>query len=473
MNPFRAIIEWLTTKPRERSIAGGPDLFPIDTKKIANDIGLQAEAKRLAEMGLPPQNQTEITGVESKIVQVINSARLNYNAWATYRLQVINTHIKRLDPTRIVNEGLEAHKEFELKAGALLDKSSPVLNHLKSEYKDTKEEWFVFRVKNQLNTSPIYPSASRQRLLFSVLAALVLFEGISNAYFFSKGIESGLVGGFFYAAFFSVLNVAVAYRIGRYAFPYMNHVSAPKKLLGILSLVIFFILSVTIALGIAHFRDMLSYDVENAAKNALAKFKTDPLGLEEIYSWVLFGISILCAIVAATDAYNLDDPYPGYGRLHRRLLTSKDNLMIEVQNVREELQSLKVRALQSLENAAQTAEERLHELNEEIEKKKATESGLKGGMTNAQYCLDTLIKCFRDENRMARNNVAVPDYFNTHPILQEVAIPRFDIDADIARWAKQAEYVNKLTSSIQSIRASILASFGRRYDSLAPMDGQV
>jgi hypothetical protein len=46
--------------------------------------------------------------------------------------------------------------------------------------------------------------------------------------------------------------------------------------------------------------------------------KTSPLGLQELNSWLLFGVGLMFSLFAFIDGCYLTDPYPGFAGVQNR-----------------------------------------------------------------------------------------------------------------------------------------------------------
>ncbi|MCY1525802.1 hypothetical protein D9M68_607950 [compost metagenome] len=143
--------------------------------------------------------------------------------------------------------------------------------------------------------------------------ATVVLEGVLNAGFFAAGLDGGLFQGFFYAGSLAAMNVGVAFIIGRFFLPNMNHVNPLRKAAGYLSLVAAFVIMGGLGLMIAHFRDALGQggDAEGGviAAAALQALLNSPFGFHDLFSVLLCGLSVVFALGGLFEGYKLTDPY--------------------------------------------------------------------------------------------------------------------------------------------------------------------
>lgn len=195
----------------------------------------------------------------------------------------------------------------------------------------------------------------------SLIALLILFESVANAYFFGLSSEFGLLGGLFQAAAVSLANVSVAYFI--IGFWGLRHITAPwrhhwpKKTLGLAAIGIGLIVVLTINLSAAHYRNLidlqsvpdfdpsflggasplipgiaswcdavlgspLSADLNAAAANAACR----PFGLVSLDAVVLFALGMAIAALAAFEGRRSDAPFPGLSDAARQLEKSREDL---------------------------------------------------------------------------------------------------------------------------------------------------
>lgn len=179
-----------------------------------------------------------------------------------------------------------------------------------------------------IERAAIYPDS--HLLHFSVLAGLVLVEGLANAYFFSTGSDLGLLGGWLQAITVSFTNVLAAFFL--VGFLCLRHLMNPRKiwffipaLIG-LPIAIGFI--IVLNLAAAHYRDMLELNAAalamggaNVTGHILAPIPqvfADPFGLQTLEAYLLLTLGLTFAVIAAFKGRTFDDAIPGYGVVHRR-----------------------------------------------------------------------------------------------------------------------------------------------------------
>jgi hypothetical protein len=227
---------------------------------------------------------------------------------------------------------------------------------------------------------------------------------------------------------------------------------------------------ITVGLTIAHFRDALIADAAEPARVAWAALQASPFGLRDIMSWLLFAISVLFAVFALFDGLSSDDRYPGYGSVARRARQARDDYLSELHAIRAALEGLKEDALETIDGNTQKARALAGDSAALLREKRWIRTQLEQALLDAESCLETLLKIFRDTNEMHRGTAARPAYFDTRPTLSKLVIPDFGSDDDRAALDTQERLVAQLLAQGERMRAAIEATFTAHTERLKPAD---
>lgn len=470
MGLLRRLWNWLTSPRSARRRKAHPDLYPIDVDRLAKELRLAEEAKRLGEAGLPAADATVITGPEAAIVQRVEKARQEYIDWAALRLSISNSDLARRNITKEVNRARQADQEFERKASALLSEQDAIVRGLGEIARKRKEELETFRAEQGLTREAHFPTGTRTYLLYAVLVALIAVEGVLNASFFAQGLETGLLGGFMQAGVMAGINVVIAFLMGKFPIRYVHHRRTIAKSFGFLALAGSFIVMICIGLGIAHYRDSLVGDLVNPSSAALDAFVAHPFRLNDFFSWALFAISLVFGIASLFDGLYSDDLYPGYGGISRRMQEAVDDHEAELDTLRADLEGLKNEALNGLDAVLSQAQADVAGFESCIHDKQKNGLRLATALQDADHSLDALIKKFRTENELHRGTYPRPAYFDTHPEPRPIQWPDFSTKADDTALQEQRDLIRMLLAEEQEIRARIQAAFNQQFDRLKPLD---
>ncbi|MDG1416834.1 MAG: hypothetical protein P8J78_08330 [Maricaulis sp.] len=210
-----------------------------------------------------------------------------------------------------------------------LNKASAIAEARRDDLRNFRQKW------NITDRSAIYPKS--HILHFSILAGLVLFEGMANAYFFSTGSDLGLLGGWLQAITVSFTNVIAAFfLIGflgvRNLSNFRTNASWKQTVSGILAIAGIGVTALALFglnLTAAHYRDLLEI---NSATLALGGSETtgeilspvstalsNPMGFQTLEALLLLILGVTFAVIAAFKGRTFDDAIPGYGGATRRL----------------------------------------------------------------------------------------------------------------------------------------------------------
>ena len=142
----------------------------------------------------------------------------------------------------------------------------------------------------------------------------------------------------------------------------------------------------------------------------------------------------------------------------------------EISSMYKDLEALKDEGLKDLDDALMKSQASIVTFESYINDKKMAKSRLTTALQDARNCLDALLKKFRTENEIYRNNLERPRYFNDFPILESLDIADFNIESDLKELSRQQLLVENLLSEEQDIRAKIQAAFTKKFDNVKSLD---
>lgn len=159
---------------------------------------------------------------------------------------------------------------------------------------------------------------------------ITIVEIIANAIFLGNAHKDGPVGVFAEILMFGVINIGFSFLLGFFIWRNFYHISTIRNVIaGFLAIpIISLILSLNLFL--AHYRDKLesfkksnlSIDEMNVlfsqiGSQARESFLNNSFMLDDFKSYLLMFIGIIASIFAIIKSFQLDDPYPGYGKISR------------------------------------------------------------------------------------------------------------------------------------------------------------
>lgn len=473
---LRAIQDWFTPpKKNEHVDEKYAQLQHIDPQELAKKFSLREDGRRLGESGVPPTDSHTLSGPEALAISEVDKARQAYQGWAVRRLATLDEAIASFDIRHKINSALQSEQVFINKVANHLTAEDHELRQARNELQKASKAITEFKKNNNIFRDAHCPSKSQKILGYSILALMVLVEGIINGQIFQKGLAGGTIEGITYAGLFALINVWCSYILGSKGFSRKNHVDWHQKIIGFISLGLTLLISSLIGLMLGHFRLALSNQVDQAEEIALQRFLENPLGIGGMDSLLLFGVSLLFGIIAFVDGYNMDDKYPGYGAEQRLYDEALENYNSEVATIQEQLNDFKVEAIEELQTSVLTAQATLASLKAEIINKTAAFHRITVALDVSQAAANAAVQIFRTENQQGRLNkghAGYPAYFDTAPELTGIEIPSFDITHDNEIAKELNILITRLIDDAQNIRRRIEEAFNVQYNQLIPLVGQ-
>ena len=224
----------------------------------------------------------------------------------------------------------------------VIQKAADELKLSKSSYESFNKKYDKFKINNHLEYEPHYPPSII--LLFSILFIEVFVETFFNFTFFKDVSEDYIIGGVITAFVLSIINVFIlGWFFGKNCFWYKNHIDSKKKFFGWFSFLLFLILSILLNYFVANYRVVATFATENEILFNFNEVFTNMFTLNyqlSLNDMFLFLIGFVAAIIAFVTSYNMDDPYPGYGKIHRQLEEVREEYNHTKNLIEEELDTI-------------------------------------------------------------------------------------------------------------------------------------
>ena len=131
---------------------------------------------------------------------------------------------------------------------------------------------------------------------------------------------------------FGIANVGVAYLLGCYIWRYFFHIGSVQKAFATLLALPMMGFIVFLNFFLAHYRDAISKlaDTDLSARQMMTLMQklggqardtliNNPFVMDDFKSYLLLFVGLLASIFATKKSFELDDPYPGYGKISREL----------------------------------------------------------------------------------------------------------------------------------------------------------
>ena len=436
-----------------------PENLSLEIDSIAERFEIVKEAKRLAALGLPSFHEKKPTQKETEVVEHLNLMREEVERYYIRQIEVIHSKVVGMELTYKALQSDVINAEFERQTRKLMDEQGDWLKKLAHNAMVRFKELEVFKTKNGLEREANYPSSSGLILRYSVLVFLVGIEGVLNANFFAEGLSSGLIGGFVYAALLAGINVLGCFFLGRFTLPWIVSKPIAGKLFGVISLLFALCFMLLVAMSIGHIREQLMAGASNPTQQAWAAMQSQFFGLNDLVSWFLVAISLGFAIAAIFDGLTIDDIYPGYGAMVRRSQQTRDEFDAEFEEIKEELEEFKQEKLDLINQGFKT----LHDLSASLKtlllEKASVVRECTDKINQTEVVLYAVIRKFRFENEIAREDGLRPSYFDSLPALNPVNMPRLDNAKENALLAALEQDIKTYESNVNTQREKVYALY--------------
>lgn len=419
MSPFQALRQFFT--PKVDAWAPMDDPFvQIDRREAAKILRLEERGAEYGKQELPPASLRTFDPVEAEIISSINE---HLNRAQIDGANQGRTYDQRLSELHLLHE-LAAIRSATEKA--LGDFKTEVMNwanrlaNRRDAIADSYEELRTFKRANGL-TRPVH-SVNTLVVPLSTIAFAWLAEALGNSFFLKENDELGIIGGVIAAMVIAALNVAVSVYVGRTIIPRTNLREQSRRVPAYIGIALWALFLIIWNLGAAHFRDAKTAGIESPEAAALQMAWANPLGLDSLYSWALFVIGILAALLSARAGYLMDDPFPGYGAIGRRHGERCEDYAEEIATANEALKGIRDHAI---EEAREVKRELGQQFRERARIMAAYETFRRRFAEHQEHLEDAannLLTTYRFANR-AHRTTPVPTHFDTSWEIAKTHLP--------------------------------------------------
>ena len=453
--------------PYQPSILSFPQL---DIQKISRDLKLRDRGAERGRANRPPEDRDSFDVAENEIVEFIEGEVKKAHETL---LNERSTYIERLNAldldgylSRIKAAAMEGISSFRSRVSQGLD-------HLFSFRKPVREltkEMGDFRKEHKLKRTANYPST--RYLQWGIVAVLFLAETVLNGGLLAEGSEYGFIGGVIVALAIAFLNVGVSLGLGWYGLRQCWHNRPWRRTVGYASLILWFLGAAAFNLCVGHYRGAASKLLEGGGIAALQTFWANPFALNEFQSFVLVGIGALFALIAFIDGLFMDDLYPSYGDLDRRLVKARRDYASERHLVISELEEIKKSTTEAMQFARNELGKRRGEYGSILAGLDQVSHAYEQHISYLEGAGNALLTTYRDANCEMRQDRA-PKHFNKgwevmRPPLDSVLLSQVMPQEQLNNAIVQAK--NSLHERLEEVHSEYEQAF-QKYHSLDDLDG--
>lgn len=431
------------------------------TKSAISALKIEQRVERDVKAGIPEIDRSNHTESEESLRSYV------------VREIIGRVHENRQDE---LDEQVEARSEVDIRllfqelknADALVEKNigsrmASLVSGLKQSAKDlsaVRMDLEIFKHRNGLTREAVYRES---RLLhYAVIFFIVILETLLNAFFLSKGSDLGLVGGFFQAFIISLVNLGFAAFMA-FSLRQCFHHNYFRKSLGALFFLAVLSVAAIFVLGVGHYREALEQDPFSASQLAIGSLRAQPLAIEDFNSWIMVVVSGIALILLATKFFVVDDRYPGYTAITRRMRglqhrwgEDHEDAIDSINGVGEDLQQ----ALSEKEKSIRT---QFIQFKASIERSDEINRHYREDIVKAQGLLDELIRYYQSYSARMMNRSAA--YFGE--------LLRFELDklpslntTGLAQHRQDLEAFERLMEELDQAYGGAIVSVNTRCETV-------
>ena len=402
---------------------GTGEFLPIDINTAKENLSLAKRARENGAEGVPTltrvNKDTMATEIDSYIEHLVLIAKDKF----VERMRAIDDLNKAQSQggsKQSITEIYENGKS-ELKKTAR-DRYNTLFS-AKRKWVLGEQEYSAFRSNNKRVGPARYPDDKIK--IFGIIFLISIIEIFTNAYALGDAHPSGPVGVVLEIMMFAVANIGVSFLLGCYVWRYFYHVNVIKKSCALIVALPMMSFIVLLNFLLAHYRDAIAklansdlgaFEIEASMQQLGAIATTtlfqNPLALEDFKSYLLLFVGMLASIFAIMKSFDLDDPYPGYGKISRE----QEELATAFNNEQTDAFSEMNDLVDDYSNQINT-ELSMVESNETAVQNRQSDKQLlfdkfNNWLSSTQSVGEALYSFYREENMKARKSKKEPKCFN-------------------------------------------------------------
>jgi hypothetical protein len=382
----------------------------LNVNRVADNLNLAVNGGERGAENRPSADAETFDDVEHQVVEFVETHK--QDAHSIY-LEHLHTYDERLTALNfeerfaiIQQAAPESVGEFRAEAALGRDE----LFSLRRRLYDSEQERDDFRRRHKLARPARLSSQGKTLLKVGILAVLFVIEVIINGNFLAKSNPQGLLGGAVQAVSFAALNIIASFLCGLVPIRLVNRRNFFLKLIGLLSAIAYLAFAIGLNLTLAHLREILPAVNGDVGQEVMIQLLKTPLVLNDILSWVFFGIGFIFSLVAMTDGLLFTDPYFGYASLEQRCNEARAQYTEGKAELIERLREIRDAASEAMNGAARDLSVRRGEFDSIIQARGRLAQRFAEHQNHIERSCRALLAIYREANRKARTTPA-PAYF--------------------------------------------------------------
>ena len=397
----------------------------FDAEKVAKELNLEKVGAEKGEKN-QPSSETQIPDeIETQIQERIEAAKATANESAENQIHSYNERISNLDFEGHFSELRQSGPIAISDIDAQIQRGLNEMNTRRRKLLDVEKEYDHFRKINGLEFRTAKVTSSSEAFLrVLIILIMIVVETYFNGTYLAKGSSQGLIGGVFEAATFALLNIGFSIILTNYVIRQIVRPNLLWKLLGLIGVAVWLLLVSAINLFLAHYREVasvISEDLFGTSQDVLGNILTNPFGLQELESWMLFAIGILFAFVTLVDVLTFSDIFPGYTKRQQKWDEEQEEYKAEFDEATEALDEIKEDYRDQLRQIGDALSSRQRELDAIQSGRNRLASLYAAHHEHLQRAANSLFSYYYEANK-AKRTTPVPQRFNNRYIVAKMEL---------------------------------------------------
>ncbi|WP_346837200.1 hypothetical protein [Microbulbifer sp. SAOS-129_SWC] len=318
----------------------------------------------------------------------------------------------------------------------------------------------IFRHKNGLTREADF----RESRIFhyAVIFFIVIFETALNSFFLSKGSELGLAGGFLQALIISLVNLGLA-AFAAFALRNSFHRNPLRKLLSVTAFAGIAAFATAFVFGVGHYREALEMNPQLASKLAVLNLWGDPAGIHDFNAWIMVIVSAIALVLLTLKFFAVDDRYPGYTAITRRVRELQGRWADGCEAAIEEFNQLAEAEQRVLADKEKAIRAQFIGFKSSIERSEEIHSHYEEDIVKAQGLLDELILYYQSHAARMMNRRAA--YFGKLLRFELDKLPRLNTTG-LEQHKRDLAAFEQVLQELDGVYATAVEEIGARCEAV-------
>jgi hypothetical protein len=428
------------------------EVFPdIDVNRLASEMRLDGVGRKRGSGEEPATITTALDEVETRVLERVEAEKKRSHALVEDELRTYSERLSSLDFEARFASIRQAAPACVSEFKAAVAKGLDELHGLRRDLREIEDERDAFRSSNKLKRTARLHGGAGLFLKWALILVLFVVEAGLNGTFLAKGSEQGLVGGFSEAVTFALLNIGVALLLALFGAVQLNHRSWFRKLLGLIAVIAFVAFALALNLALAHYREVAGTVLEGGGQEVVARLRSAPLAIQDLQSWILFGMGSLFAVIAFLDGLWMYDPYPGYAALEQRLITKREAYITTRADLIDELREISSEFRDKMDELAHDLSVRRSEHDAIIAHRARLIHLFHQHQAHLERAANVLLQTYREANVKARSTEPPTRFALPH------SLEKVEVAAHASSEWDQAELRQRVTAVQDLLTEQVLA----------------